>query len=223
MIPVFDQLKQRERDREDADDAAVDALADVYSTEQVLEDCIRNLDGAASQADRASSGLRAQRTIFPEGYGVEIKPEGQAQLLALTPLRVRFQPFVAGNAGIGAAVTALDTAEAAFRAALEARTAADGDAERLFAEEREARRAVRQQIESAHGRLCDYYKAKPALAERYFLNAAVTRAKKPGDKPGDKPAPEPPSPPTKPTTTSSGKGALSVVRAPVASTMGATR
>jgi hypothetical protein len=39
----------------------------------------------------------------------------------------------------------------------------------LFAEELEARREIREQLESAFGRLRDLYKARPAVVERFFL------------------------------------------------------
>jgi hypothetical protein len=51
---------------------------------------------------------------------------------------------------------------------------------RLFEAEREARRAVREQLESANGRLRAFYKAKPALAETFFLRPGT---RKPSRKP----------------------------------------
>ncbi|WP_050434411.1 hypothetical protein [Chondromyces crocatus] len=183
MVPLFNQLKALERDREDASDLAVDALAEVYGAEDVLENCVRDLDAAAAAVDRQNPSLTVQRTIFPSGYGADIKRDGNAQLNALTPLRVRAQPFAVAHPGIAAALTAIDAAEAAFKAALAARVTADGEAARTFAEELEGRRAVRQQLDSAYGRLRDHYKARPALAERYFLKAGTSRAKKVGSKP----------------------------------------
>lgn len=174
MTARFDALKAKEREREDAEDAAVDADAEVQAAEELVENCVRDLDAAAASADRASQSLGAQKAIFPDGFGAVIDPDGEAQLAVLEPLRVRVAPFL-GNAMVAAALAALNTAAEALEAALEVADTADDVVERLFAEELEARRAVRQQLESAHGRLRDHYKARPALAERYFLRKAEAR------------------------------------------------
>lgn len=43
----------------------------------------------------------------------------------------------------------------------------------LFAEELEAQRQIREQLESAYGRLRDLYKSRPGMAEHLFLRAAA--------------------------------------------------
>jgi len=40
------------------------------------------------------------------------------------------------------------------------------------------RRAIREQLESAHGRLRDLYKARPAVAEEFFLKEGSRRPAK---------------------------------------------
>ena len=183
MATCFNALKAKAREQEDAEDLAIDADAEVQAAEESVENCIRDLDGAAAAADRANPSLSVQKTIFPEGFRAVIDPDGYAQLAALEPLRVRVQPFQ-NVATVSAALTALNTAAAALKDALVAEEAAEEVAERLFAEELEARRAVRQQLESAHGRLRDHYKARPALAERYFFGKGSgrrSRKKKDGE------------------------------------------
>lgn len=171
MTVLYNALKAKEREVQDAEDAAVEASAVVQSKEEALENCIRDLDAAAAAADRASSSLGARAAIFPNGFGAEIEPDGDEQLEALTKLKVRVEPFLQQVPAIATAQTAVNTAAVALKAALDAEETANTTVERLFAEEQEARRAIRQQIESAHGRLRDYYKSRPALAERYFLKA----------------------------------------------------
>jgi len=177
MSPLFAALKSKEREREDAEDAAVETLVGVELNEERVENAIRDIDGAGSSADRASSGLNAQRTMFPEGFGAVIDPDGEAQIAALEPLRVRAQPFM-GVPAIAAAFAALATAEAGLAAAIEADDAANATVERLFAEELQARRMIREQAESAYGRLRDHYKTRPALAEKFFLNVSGSRKAK---------------------------------------------
>lgn len=173
MSVLYNALKAKAREVQDAEDAAVEESAVVQAREEVLENCIRDLDAAAGAADRANASLGARATIFPSGFGADIDPDGDAQLEALTKLKVRAQPFAQVQT-IAAALTAIDTAAVALKTALEAEDAAEATVERLFAEEQEARRAIRQQLESAHGRLRDHYKARPALAERYFLNSGAS-------------------------------------------------
>jgi hypothetical protein len=62
--------------------------------------------------------------------------------------------------------------------------------ETLFAEELEFRRALREQLASAHGRLRDLNRARPVLAERYFLRDGTARRARPAPAtpPGGPPA-----------------------------------
>jgi hypothetical protein len=54
--------------------------------------------------------------------------------------------------------------------------AAESQVEALFAEELAARQAIREQFESAYGRLRDLYCCScPALAERFFLREGPRR------------------------------------------------
>ncbi|UQA57506.1 hypothetical protein [Polyangium aurulentum] len=165
---VYAVLRDAERAREDAEDAAVEAAALVTRAEETLENVIRDIDAEAKKIDRAEPTLMAQSTILPGGLTPILEPEGAAQLDVLPALGVRLAPFK-GKGAMKDAVSALENAEAGMRAALEAAAATEIEVERRFAEELGARRAVREQLSSAHGRLRDLYKARPALAERFFL------------------------------------------------------
>jgi len=176
MADRYNNLKKKEREREDAEDAAVDTLAEADRAEERVENAVRDLDAAAASADRANPNLNVQKTIFPEGFGAVIDPDGRAQIAELEKLRVRIAPFKS-IPGIAAALAALDTAGAGLQTALEADEAADALVDKLFAEELTMRRAIREQFESAYGRLRDHYKARPALAERFFLNTGGSRKK----------------------------------------------
>jgi hypothetical protein len=180
---VYAALRAAARDCEDAEDAAVAASGVADRAEEQVEDVLRDIRAEASQLDRANMGLMAERTIFPKGLTPEIKPIGAAQLDVLTALRVRLAPY-AKEEGMSEVVGRLDKAEAGLRAALDAETAANAEVERCFAIEREARRAVREQLASAHARLLDLYRAQPILAERFFLRAKASASKKETDAAG---------------------------------------
>jgi hypothetical protein len=90
------------------------------------------------------------------------------------------------NPEIAAQLVRLDAAEAALKVALAAGDAAETKMDALFAEEQAARLAIRVQLESAYGRLRDLYKARPALAEGFFLKeGGARRAKKEAPSAGD--------------------------------------
>jgi len=97
-----------------------------------------------------------------------IEPEGEKQLDVLPALHVRLDPHKNEPALTGS-LKKLAAAEAAFRAALIAEGTAEEVVNTAFAREVKARAAVREQLTSAHGRLRDLYKARPALAEGFFL------------------------------------------------------
>jgi hypothetical protein len=167
-IKVADALKAAVRAHEDAVDAETDADADVETFELELEDAVRDLDADLEKYDRKNPGQNAQLTVFSNGFGEVIDPDGEAQLTTLPALHVRLEPFL-GIKALEDAIKAVDTTEVAFRDGLAAAQNAAEATKTAFAQELGARAAVRQQLESAHGRLRDFYKVRPALAERYFL------------------------------------------------------
>ena len=178
MKACYDQLKLEARETEDGEDADVEAMADVDGIEVGLENVIRDIDADLAKLDRLEPTLNAQRAVFPEGYGQVIDPEGSAQREVLPALKVRLGAFQS-HPEIASQLARLDAAEATFTTALTAVDATGTRVDVLFAEERAARQAIRVQLESAHGRLRDLYKSRPALAEAFFLNeGAPRRAKK---------------------------------------------
>ena len=171
---LYDDLKTKVRATEDAEDDFVDASAEVDFTEITLENVIRDIDGDLAKLDRDQPGLNAQYAVFPHGYGEVIDPENDAQLLTLPALHVRLEPFKA-EAGMGKLLTKLDAAEAAFKKALDLEAKATTAVDTKFAAEHTARRAIREQIESAYGRLRDFYKSRPAQAEQFFSREGSSR------------------------------------------------
>lgn len=177
-------LRDAERAREDAEDAAVTTLAARERAESAIENAIREIDAEAKKLDRKDPAAAARRTSFPAGITPILEPDGQKQLDVLPALRVRLEPFV-GKGEMSAALAGLDSAEAELRAALGAVTAAEDAVAKAFALERAARRAVREQLESAHGRLRDHYKTRPAAAEVFFLAEKKDTKKKATDEPAE--------------------------------------
>jgi hypothetical protein len=161
-------LRDAERAREDAEDGVALALTYRARAEGKLENVIRDIEAEAKKLDRKDPALAARKAIFPVGIGPILRPEGSAQLDALPALRVRLAPLLAMG-GMSSASTELEAAEAEFRAALASVAEAEAAADKAFALERAARRAVREQLEAAHGRLRVYYKANPVTAEAFFL------------------------------------------------------
>jgi len=174
MTAKYTALRDGARASEDAEDASVDSMADRDRAEIRLENAIRDIDGEAAKIDRGDATVNAQKTIFPQGFGAEIDPEGEDQLKVLPALYTRLTPL-ASKGEMGTAITELQQAEAGLRAALLADAGADEEVARRFAAEVAARMAIREQLESAHGRLRDVYKSRPALAEQFFLNEGSSR------------------------------------------------
>lgn len=165
---IYAALRDAVRAREDAEDAGVEAAALVTRAEEIVENAIRDIDAEARKLDRAEPALMAQSAILPGGLTEILGPEGAAQLEVLPALGARLAPFL-GKGAIAETLASLAKAEGAMRTALGSAALASAEIERRFAEELAARRAVREQLESAYGRLRVHYKARPALAERFFL------------------------------------------------------
>ncbi len=198
MAVIYAALIAKTRAAEDADDGTTEAGALLDAAEIEVENTIRDLDSALSQVDREHPHLGAQLATFPDGFGAVIDPEGEEQLKVLPALLVRVDPFKAETA-VAPVLVKLATATAAFKAAIDAADAAETAYDTAFAEEVAARAAVREQLESAHGRLRDFYKARPAIAEGFFLKDTGSRtAEKKGATPPDAKDKQPPSPPGSP-------------------------
>jgi hypothetical protein len=174
---VYARLRSAERACQDAEDAATETMGVMGRAEEAVENAVRDVHAEAARLDRIEPGLNAQHTLFPEGFGVVIAPEGKAQLGSLPALHVQLEPFKAKGA-MADKMAALEAAESTFLGAIGANEAADVEVQKRFTEEREARRAVREQLASSHGRLRDFYRSRLALAERFFLKEKRSRARR---------------------------------------------
>lgn len=189
-IAVYNDLKAKARAAEDAEDDLVDASAEVDTTEIALENAIRDLDSDLERLDRDNPGRNARHAVFPEGFGAVIEPEGDKQLEVLPALHGRLEPHQ-NETGLSASMAKLTAAEAAFKAALDAEDAASDAVDLAFTKEVAARAAVRAQLTSAHGRLRDLYKSRPAQAEAFFLKLGRKEGKAKAKDPGKIAAPAP--------------------------------
>ena len=177
IAPLLATLIVKERAVDDARDAAVAAQALEDHHETNFENLLRDIDADLGKLDRTDSTLNARTTVFPNGYGKEIEPEGDAQVDAAKDLRVRLAKFAA-HAVVADHLTKFDAHVDALKTAVAAVNAAEDVVDKLFAEETDTRRAIREQLESAHGRLRAHYKAAPAKAETFFLREGSRRPAK---------------------------------------------
>lgn len=174
MAPRITHLKDKRREVDEARDASVANHAREDHQEIVFENLLRDIDADLGKLDRADPILNARATVFPHGYGAVIEPEGDAQLVGVPALRTRLEKF-ASYPVIGEHLIRFDATVAALEAAVDATNAGEALVDKLFAEELDARRAIREQLESAYGRLRAYYKATPAKAEKFFLREGARR------------------------------------------------
>ncbi|MEO7596711.1 MAG: hypothetical protein ABI134_36235 [Byssovorax sp.] len=167
-LTSYGTLKTAERAHSDAVDDEAEARARGDASEITFENGLRGLDNALVNFDRDHPGRGARGAVFPNGFGEVIEPDGEAQLTVLPAFHVRLTPF-RQEPDLQQALTKLDDAETAFRKALVEEDAAITTTATAFAAEIAARAGVRHQIESAYGRLRDFYKTQPTEAERFFM------------------------------------------------------
>ena len=175
---LYDDLKAKERVRIDADDDLADASAVADTAEVAFENTIRDLDADLVRFDRENPGKDARHAIFSDGFGAVIEPEGERQLEVLPALHVKIEPFQ-NEPALVPSFAKLNAVEATLKAALAAEDAASEAADTAFAQEVAARAAIRAQLTSAHGRLRDLYKSRPAQAEAFFLKIGRKEGKSP--------------------------------------------
>ncbi|MBK9263651.1 MAG: hypothetical protein IPM54_28075 [Polyangiaceae bacterium] len=173
----YESLKERERAHDDAKDAAVEASAICDFTEQMLENVIRDIDADLGKLDRAEPERNARATVFPEGFGKEIDPDGASQLDNLPTLRGRIEQ-VGPHPVVTETLAKFDAAVETFKTALKSEESAEALEESLFQEELQARKAIREQLEVAYGKLRAHYKANPRKAEDFFLREGSRRKPK---------------------------------------------
>ena len=174
MKPRFDKLKASERSVSDARDVAVEAGAICDQAEIELENVFRDIDADLGKLDRAEPERNARATAFPDGYGKEIDPEGEAQLANLPVVRQRIEQ-IGPHPLVTDVLTRFDAAVETFSTAVKADKTADAQVELLFQEELLARRAIREQLEVAYGKLRGHYKSNPRRAEDFFLREGSRR------------------------------------------------
>jgi hypothetical protein len=171
------ELIARARALEDQQRLLDDLGADFDYAELTAEDAVRDLDADLEKLDRQHPTLSARRRIFPDGYGAVIDIGGEAQLAALEATRLRLkalqeQPALSGS------LSRLDAAISALKEISEQRRLQQQQLAERQIEERSARTALRQQLVDAHGRLRSYFKASPALADRFFLKSIARKTPK---------------------------------------------
>jgi hypothetical protein len=130
--------------------------------------------GPAADDDRVEPALRGH--FFTEIHGMRRYRPSDG-----TPAHRRGARYHLSRCKLGKAPLHAATATAEFKTALGNATLADEASDKAFAEEVAARTAVREQLESAYGRLRDLYKSRPMLAEGFFLkdNGSRRTPKKP--------------------------------------------
>ena len=167
-------LRSKSRAVEDADDALIEASAVADATEIDFEDTVRDIDTELARLDRKDISLGAQKAVFSNGFGEVIDPEGSEQLKVIPALELRLAPF-ANLPTVAPLMTQLAASVSAFDQALKAEEAASAAYDFAFLQEQDARRAIREQFESAYGRLRDLFKSRPAMAERFFSREGSAR------------------------------------------------
>jgi hypothetical protein len=167
-------LVKATRTFEDAADDLVDLSAEADAVEEALEALLRDFYQDLGRLDRDNPGLDLQDTAFPKGLGEVLEPKGQEQVDAVVHLMnllktKQAQPKVAEG------LEKLSIACATLQSALGAEEAAEQKVDETAADESAAKKALREQLNSAHGQLRALFKANLAKAERFFLKEAGTR------------------------------------------------
>jgi hypothetical protein len=178
MSALYVDLKARSRATEDAEDDWLGASARTDAAELSVKNAIRRLDTEARRADQEDASLNAQHTVFPEGFGAIVEPDGEALLKMLTGVYVRASGFL-GDADIAAAIGALKSAQATLEARLADEAASRTACDTRFAEEQEARRRIREQLDAAYGLLRGFYKGRAAMAEAFFYYVRLSTSYQP--------------------------------------------
>jgi hypothetical protein len=129
---------------------------------------LRDLHQDLGRLDRDNPALNLQLSVFPDGLGESLEPKGQAQLDTVMSLMDRLKSNQAQQK-VAEVLKKLEQASAALQGALDAEEKTERATERIATEEAEARKAVREQLNSAHGQLRAFFKTNPARAERFFL------------------------------------------------------
>ena len=177
MAPLLANLIAKERAVDDARDAAVAAQALEDHCESKLENLIRDIDADLGKLDRTDPTLNARKTVFPDGFGHVIEPDGDAQVDAVPAFRANLDKFKT-HAVVADHLSNLDAAVDALNNAVKATNAAEALVDTYFDQETDTRQQIREQLEKAYGQLRAYYKASPGRAEDFFLREGSRRGNK---------------------------------------------
>lgn len=177
MTPLLNTLIIKERAVDDARDAAVAAQALEDHHESKLENLIRDIDADLGKLDRTDATLNARKTVFPDGFGQAIEPDGDAQVDAVPAFQINLEKFKT-HPVVADHLSKLDAAVTALSNAVKATNAAEGLVDTYFDQETDMRQQIREQLEKAYGQLRAYYKASPGRAEDFFLREGSRRKPK---------------------------------------------
>jgi hypothetical protein len=164
-------LKNAARLVEDKDEELSVLSSEVSATELEVERLVLDIASDLKKLDRKSPQLNAFKSVFSEKGGSDtiIRPEGESQLASLTSFMTRLNKFT-DQPLIKETYAALEAGIKLFKEKLKSKRVEEERREQLFTEELLARKAIRQQLISAHGRLKDLFQADPDQAEAYFLS-----------------------------------------------------
>lgn len=163
-------LKKASRLVEDKEEDLSVLSAEVSAAELEVERLVLDAASDLKKLDRKSPQLNSFKQVFPEKGGSDavIRPEGESQLSSLNLFMTRLKKF-ADQPLLQDTYNAFEGAIKTFRDRLTQKKEAEEKRDQLFTEEVLARKAIRQQLTSAHGRLKDLFQADPDQAEAYFL------------------------------------------------------
>jgi hypothetical protein len=105
--------------------------------------------------------------MFPSGFGPIIDQVNENQFASLVTLRANLAPFLSIPSFAAIAAT-LTEQEKGLAEKLKAKKEATDLVATLEAQENMGRGKIREQLQSAYGRLRDLYKSNPKRAERFF-------------------------------------------------------
>jgi hypothetical protein len=164
----YKALRTKTRELEDSQDDLIDLSAEADAVEEALEAVLRDFHQDLGRVDRDNPTLNVQATAFPDGLGEILEPKGQEQLNTVVALLTRMKSKQ-DNEKVAEGLKKLEQANANLQNALAAEEAGEKNVERVSIEELEARKAVREQLNSAHGQLRAFFKSNPSRAEKFFL------------------------------------------------------
>lgn len=174
MDACYKTLRDKTRALEDAEDDLIDFSAQADAAEEAVETTLRDFYQDLGRLDREDPSLNVQQTAFPDGLGDALEPKGRGQLAVIVGLKERLKSAPLQDK-IKEGLSKIEQASALLQSALDKEEEAEQKATSAATHESDARKALRQQLNSAHGQLRAFFKANPARAERFFLRESGAR------------------------------------------------